>query len=110
MRTGHAIILLAICVILAFPLAILISSLAGFLIIRIEKMKLYLWLKKRSLREGKKITKWVRPDVRRDILILDLSRLSENLVGVKQRTYNVLRRKEPPPDFGELEYIKLEIL
>ena len=59
----------------------------------------YLWFKKRTLHEGKEIVNWPVTDVRHDILIVDLSRLKENQVGIRERTYGVLRRKSPPSRF-----------
>jgi hypothetical protein len=39
---------------------------------------------------------------------MDLSRVSENLVGVRRRQYGVYRRVGPPPDYPtEVEYISL---
>jgi hypothetical protein len=64
------------------------------------------WLKRRLLREGRIIVRWPSLDVREDVLVVDLSRLSQNLVGVKRRVYGVYRRKCPPPDFpSEIEWM-----
>lgn len=49
-------------------------------------------------------------DVREDVQIVDLSRLGENLVGVKRRRYGVLRPTEPPAFPNEVEFIDLDAL
>lgn len=106
MEKWQPILLLMAGVILAFPLAILISAGLGWMLMKWENTKLHLWLKRRSLREGKVIVRWPARDVRRDLLITDLSRLADGQVGLKRREY-CLRGKTPPPPFGEVEYISL---
>jgi hypothetical protein len=66
------------------------------------------WLKKWRLYPGKVVVRWPAKDVRVDILIVDLSRLQENLVGVRRRQYGVYRRSGPPPEYPvEVEFINL---
>jgi hypothetical protein len=69
------------------------------------------WYHRRRLREGLVITGWLAPDYRQDVLIVDLARLGEDVVGVKRRRYGVCLRAEPPPDFPEkTEYLKVDDL
>lgn len=69
------------------------------------------WLLKNQIRHlaiGKEINSWSAYDVRKDYLIADLSRLNEELVGVRTREYGVLHRTKPPPEFSdEIEYISV---
>jgi hypothetical protein len=91
--------------VLAFPLAILISAGLGYTILLWQNTTMHLWLKERTLREGVCLVRWPAKDLREDIRIVDLSRLSEHVVGVQKRRYCVLHRTEPPPQFGDVEYV-----
>lgn len=73
---------------------------------------MFTWLKKRRLRVGKEFVRWPMMDVRDDRLVVDLSRLEENLVGIWRRRYNVLQRgkKLPPPYPDEIEYVHVRDL
>ncbi len=98
---------LIIGVILAFPAAILISVVLGWVLMKWEKTRLWLYLKKRSLREGKVIVRWPAKDIKEEVMIVDLSKLNDNLVGVKRRRYNMMNHPMDPPSFGELEFLGL---
>lgn len=45
---------------------------------------------RRLFRKGEKLTRFIAPDIRRDIEVLDDSRASEGIVVAKVRTMNVL--------------------
>ena len=68
------------------------------------------WLKTRRLCEGQVIVHWPLTDVREDVLVVDLSRLNENVVGVKRRTYGVMLRVQPPPYPEEVEYVGMDAI
>jgi len=69
------------------------------------------WLKKRKLYVGCVIVHWIAKDVRKDFLVVALSRLNEDLVGVKVRSYGVYHRVEPIPPYSEqIEYVALSTL
>ena len=69
------------------------------------------FIKKLFIKEGKVITKWPAKDLREDILVVDISRLKENIVGVKRRKYCVYKRTEPVPDYSdEIENININEL
>jgi hypothetical protein len=76
-----------------------------------KERRMFLWLKKWRLYPGKVVVRWPLKDVREDILIVDLSRLQEHLVGVRRRRYGVYRRSEPPPGYpAEVEFVDLSDL
>lgn len=58
-----------------------------------------MWLKRCVMRPGREIVHWPARDLREDLLIVDVSRLSANFVGVKRRVYGVYRRVSPPPEY-----------
>ena len=69
------------------------------------------FIKKLFIKEGKVITKWPAKDLREDILIVDISRLKENIVGVKRRKYGVYKRTESVPGYSdEIENININEL
>jgi len=69
---------------------------------------MFAWLKRRRLRVGREVVRWPAKDLREDLLITDLSRLSEGLVGVRRRRYGVYRRQGPPPPYPEeVEFVDL---
>lgn len=48
------------------------------------------WLRRRTLREGKLLSRFIARDIRRDILVVSAARVDEGLVTVRVRTTNVL--------------------
>ncbi len=69
------------------------------------------WFRKRFIREGKVIVTWPAKDLREDRLVVDLSKLDENLVGIRRRQYGVFHRMEPLPEYqDEVEFIPLNKL
>ena len=69
------------------------------------------WIRKKIIRKGKIIVGWPAKDLREDKVVVDLSKLDENLVGIRRRQYGVLHRTEPVPDFSEeVEYLPINNL
>ena len=69
------------------------------------------WIRKKRIREGKVIVTWPKRDLREDRLVVDLSRLDQNLVGIRRRRYGVLHRTKPPPDYrDDIEFVPLKKL
>jgi hypothetical protein len=65
-------------------------------------------LKKLALTLGKEFNRIRGPDRRDDLLVVDLSRIEEDLVGVRRRVWYLLGHKGPFPEFGlEIEYVNL---
>ena len=68
-------------------------------------MTLVTWLRRRTLREGQVRTRWLAKDLREDRRIDDLSRLDEDLVGVRRRRWGTLGAAGPPPWPDSIEYL-----
>ena len=60
----------------------------------------------RRVRVGLEVCHWPAPDVREDLLVVDVSWLNKGLVGVRRRVWNVLyaRGAAPPPYPEAVEY------
>ncbi len=72
-----------------------------------------LWMCKRKYRPGKVITRFIARDIRRDIEIVDVSDISDGIIKVRTRTWNVLyatKGLQPPPSFGEIKRIEIKHL
>lgn len=69
------------------------------------------FLQRRRVRLNQEITHWPVPDVRNDLLVVDISRADEGLVGVRHRRWNVLHRhhtRAPIPDYSpEVHFISI---
>ncbi len=66
---------------------------------------------KRLLYNGKTLVRWPAKDVREAVMVVYLSRLDEDLIGVKRRQYGVYRSKVSPPEYPvEVEFISLAAL
>jgi hypothetical protein len=62
----------------------------------------------RKLSVGREFAGWAARGLHEDLLVVDVSRFSEELVGVKRRRYGVRMRTEPPPEFpAVVEYISV---
>jgi len=59
------------------------------------------WLRKKMVQEGKVVVGWPARDLREDRMVVDLSRLSRNIVGIRCRRYGVYLRGEPPPEYDD---------
>jgi hypothetical protein len=70
--------------------------------IRALLKKLQRWSRRRRFREGEVLTRFIAPDVRRDIQIVSAARIDEGFIQGRVRTMNVLylsRKLVPEPDF-----------
>src|SRR4051794_32834584 len=67
--------------------------------------KLRLWFWKRRYRPGRVVTEFVAPDIRRDVEVIDVSRIASGVIVARTRTWNVLyviRGFETEPPFGDV--------
>jgi hypothetical protein len=48
------------------------------------------WSRRRRYREGRTLSRFIAPDIRREILIVSAARLSEGIITGRARTTNVL--------------------
>ncbi|MDL5055239.1 hypothetical protein QQ056_17040 [Oscillatoria laete-virens NRMC-F 0139] len=69
--------------------------------------RLIRWLRQRRYRDGRVFTFWPAKDYRRDIQVCDTSRIEEDIVGVRCRSFGVLGRTGDFPEFGKLEYLRI---
>ncbi len=51
---------------------------------------LHRWLRRRRFREGRSVSRFIAPDVRRDILIVSAARIDEGIITGRVRTSNLL--------------------
>jgi hypothetical protein len=107
MSPSMIILITIAAVILAFPASILMVVSIGFLLEAWENSSLFLWLKKRNIREGQVIVRRPEVDIKEEIWIIDLSKLAQNEVGVRIRRRNLYPRNEQETDYGELTYVSL---
>lgn len=69
--------------------------------------------RKRRYREGVTSCRFVAPDIRREIEVIDASEIEAGFVGVRTRTWNVLYASkgcQPPPSFSDPQRIAFERL
>ena len=112
---GYGIIagLFAIGVVLAFPLAIVICVALGGVLIGLDRFTascpgfrhLWHWHRRRLYRPGRVVSRFLAPDVRRDVEVVDASEIDAGRLTVRVRTWNVLyaiKGLAPEPPFGEV--------
>ena len=71
------------------------------------------FLRRRKFRVGARLTRWLVPDVKREIEVVDASELDAGFVTVRARTLNVLYTNKglaAEPPFGEPKRVALEDL
>jgi hypothetical protein len=75
--------------------------------------KFRLWRWKRAYSIGKIVTRFIAPDIRRDVDVVDTSEIESGVITVRTRTWNVLYHikeiKEKPP-FGDVRRIEIRDL
>ncbi len=69
-----------------------------------------LWLWKRHYRPGRVITRFLAPDVRRDVEVVDVSLIDAGIVSARIRTWNVLYAFGLTPPFGEVRKFAIKDL
>jgi hypothetical protein len=83
----------------------------GLLALAMRELPLIKWIRKKFIREGKLLIRWPAKDLREDTLVVDISRIDDDIIGVKRRRYGVLRHASPIPEFSEqVEYINFDEL
>ena len=71
------------------------------------------WNRRRVYRVGRIISRFLVPDVRRDVEIIDTARIDEGVITVRSRTWNVLyvaRGMTDKPEFGEVREVEVSKL
>src|SRR5262245_36901801 len=95
------IVVIAGIVIVAFALVIPVGSAMFWVISTVEESAFYQRRLRNRLREGQEHVHWPMHDMRVDVLVVDLSRIDRDEVGVRTRWYDV-RSESPTPDYGEI--------
>src|SRR4051794_32852117 len=65
--------------------------------------KLRLWVWRRQFRPGRVVTRFLAPDIRRDVGVVDIAHVGSGVITARVRTWNVLyafRGISPEPAFG----------
>src|SRR5262245_62177500 len=73
--------------------------------------KLRSWSRRRTFREGRILSRFVAPDVRRDIAIVSAARIDEGIITGRVRTTNVLYVSKgliPQPDFEAASELRID--
>jgi hypothetical protein len=71
--------------------------------------RIRLWLIRRKYRPGRVISRFLAPDVRQDVEVVDVSRIESGTISARVRTWNVLytakglARQPPFSDIREIE-------
>ena len=69
------------------------------------------WFRRQRFREGRTLSRFIAPDVRRDILIVSTARIAEGIISGRVRTTNVLylsRGLTPQPEFEPTSELRIE--
>ena len=69
------------------------------------------WYRRRTIREGRTLSRFVAIDVRRDILVTSTARIQDGLITCRVRTTNVLyvsRGLAIQPDFEPAKELRLD--
>lgn len=75
--------------------------------------KIQLWRWKRTYRPGRIITRFIAPDIRRDVEVVIVSRLEEGVISARIRTWNVyyaIKGIAPEPPFEDMREIAIKDL
>lgn len=71
------------------------------------------WLRHRKYHEGRTLSQFIAPDVRRDILIVSAARIDEGIIVGRVRTKNVLyvdRGLAPEPEFEPPQELHIDTM
>lgn len=110
-----------ICVLLAFPMAIGICVVVGGVLIGADRLTAHLpgcrqlrrWLRRRHYRPGRVVTRFLAPDVRRDVEVIDAAQIDTGIITARVRTWNVLYAAKglaPFPPFGDVRTVEIRNL
>jgi hypothetical protein len=76
-------------------------------------VRIRLWRWRRLYRPGRVVTRFLVPDVRRDVEVIEVSQIEAGLISARVRTWNVLyaiRGIAPEPPFGAVEKVEIKKL
>jgi hypothetical protein len=75
--------------------------------------KIRSWHRRRVYRSGTTVTRFLAPDIQREVRVLDTSELEEGFITARVRTWNLLYAeggRVEKPDFGEPERVCVDSL
>lgn len=105
-------------VVLAFPLAIGIVVVFAVVVRGLDWLTTRCpgfrhfrrWRRRRVYRSGRVVSRFLAPDVRRDVLVVDASRIDAGVIVARVRTWNVLYAVQglaSAPPFGDAQVVDL---
>jgi hypothetical protein len=77
----------------------------------LQKIRLWRW--RRRYRRGEVLTRFIACDIRRDVEVVDTSRIEAGVISARTRTWNVLyavKNIAPEPAFGAVREIAIKDL
>ncbi len=69
------------------------------------------WFRRRRFREGRTISRFIAPDVRRDVIVVSAARVDEGIITGRVRTFNLLyhsRGLVHEPEFESPTELRIE--
>jgi hypothetical protein len=114
-------VVVVVAVVLAVPLAVAFFAVLWFTIVVVDRFTAWCpgfrhlrrWLRRRRYRPGRVVTGFVAKDIRRDVLVIDASRIDAGVITVRVRTWNVLyvgHGLAAVPPFGDVQTVELHTL
>ena len=74
----------------------------------LHKVRSWYWTQR--YRTGRTLTRFIAPDIRRDVEVVDATRAAGGVLVVRTRTWNVLhtiRGLAPQPPFGDVREVRI---
>jgi hypothetical protein len=101
-------VILVIC--LPFYALFVPLYLVGKRVSQIDVIRQWYW--RRTYREGTEVSRFIACDIRRDVQVIDASKIGQGIITARTRTWNVLyaRRHATQADFGPARQVKIEQL
>jgi hypothetical protein len=75
--------------------------------------KVRVWHWKLKYRQGRVVTQFLVPDIRRDVEVVDTSEIGSGFIGARVRTWNVMyaiHEVAPEPPFGDVGQVAIRDL
>jgi hypothetical protein len=75
--------------------------------------KIRRWRWRRRYRPGCVVTRFLAPDIRQDVEVVDVAQIESGVISARTRTWNVLyavRGVEPEAAFGDVREVQIEEL
>ncbi|MBN1311119.1 MAG: hypothetical protein JXB30_06840, partial [Anaerolineae bacterium] len=69
------------------------------------------WHRRRKYQEGKRVSRFIARDIRRDVLVVNASRIDEGIITGRVRTINALYLRNElieQPEYGPVQEIRID--